>query len=127
MLRLGDPLNDVEVLLPRGGGVAFALDMMEPDGTPTILTGPVELVLDGGHTFAGSVSTVWTVNDSTVLPDGTQVGPSTPGAALTSRVTFTLTGADTIAIGAGQRRAGIRYTPLNSGPLLIARGLAVVQ
>lgn len=126
-LKLGDALPDMELLLPRGGGAAFALDMTEPDGTATILTGPVDLVLDGGFTFGGVVEMVYVFGDSTVDSAGNPVTEATPGAVQVSRVIFTLTGGDTILMGYGPRRAGVRYTPAGAGPLIVARGLACLQ
>ena len=120
VLKLGDALPDMELLLPRGGGAAFALDMQEPDGSPTILTGPVELVVDGGYIWGGVVEVISVVDDVQV-PDGTA------GAMQVSRVIFTLDGGDTIQLASGPHRGGVRYTPSGSGPLIIARGLVVLQ
>lgn len=120
VLKLGENLPEMELLLPRGGGIAFALDMTEPDGTPTVVTGPVELVVDGGHVWGGVVEVIDVLND-------VEVAPNTPGATQVSRVLFTLDGGDTIQLAYGPHRGGVRYTPAGSGPLIIAKGLVTAQ
>ncbi len=120
VLKLGEALPDMELLLPRGGGAAFALDLTEPDGTPTVVTGPVELVIDGGFVYGGVVEVIWVVND-------VQVVEGTPGAVRVSRVVFTLDGGDTIKLAYGPHRGGIRYTPSGSGPLILGKGLVTAQ
>ena len=133
ILKLGDALPDMEVLLPRGGASAFALDMQEPTGEPTLLTGSVELVVDGGVvpgallSFPGVPSTTWVVNGQDFLPNGNPVLESTPGAEQVTRVMFELDAEDTFKLGYGPHRGAIRYTPEGIGSVLLAKGLVVLQ
>lgn len=131
-LKLGDALPDMELLLPRGGASAFALDMQEPNGQPTLLTGSVELIVDGGVSgqllsFPGVESTIWVLNGDDQMPDGTPVLSTTPGAQAVTRVLFELGAADTFTMGYGPHRAAIRYTPVGVGSVLLCKGLCVLQ
>ncbi len=132
VLRLGDALPDMELLLPRGGGAAFALDIQEPNGTPTALTGSVELIVDGGMpgqllSWTGVQSVLYVLNGDDQLPDGTPVTASTPGAEEVTRVMFELDAEDTFTMGYGPHRCAIRYTPVGVGAVLLAKGGAVLQ
>jgi hypothetical protein len=124
VLKLGDALPGMELLLPRGGAAAFAL---EQGGGASELTGPVELVVDGGLIVEGIPEVLWTVDDSDTLPNGAPVTSTTPGAVTTTRVMFGMTADLTLSLAAGPHRGGIRYTAAGVGPVILARGLVVAQ
>lgn len=129
VLRLGENLPEMELLLPRGGATAFALDMTEPDGGPTNVLGSVEVVVDSSPTFvvAGTPETIWVVNNEDTLPDGSPVQSTTPGAEAVTRVMFLVTADQTLSLAAGPHRGGLRYTVEGVGPVLLAKGVVTVQ
>lgn len=129
VIRLGDPLAQFEIYVPKGGTVAFRLDLYEPDGSPTVVTGPVEIRVEATNpltglpdpvSWPGSASTTYTIDD-------VEVTPETPGALATSSVTFNLTPEDTIGFAYGPRRASLRYTPLGSGSIFLGRAIVTFQ
>jgi hypothetical protein len=129
VIRLGDPLQQFEILVPRGGAVAFRLDLYEPDGSPTSLSGPVEIRVEATNPitgrpapipWAGSPSITWSIND-------VEVPRNTPGAVRTSSVTFSLSADQTVGFPYGPRRASVKYTPRGSGGIYLGRAVVTFQ